>query len=404
VDPTFVKDVAITFSVEDAPREVELVRAQQEPGALPAAVLSALHRDGDVWVTDSGQLFVPDVWHLRLRMAVVAHAGPAGHRGMETTVSSLLDHFWWPTLRADIKAFVSGCLCCLRIRGGAIVPRPLKETVRAQAVGEVLHFDFMHLGAPLESSTHAYEYVLVLQDGFSRYVELVPCEHADASTTVQALLRYFASHGLVKLFVSDRGSHFMAEVMDELCTLLRAKHQFITAYSPWANGMIERVNKTLLAALRAILLDARLEADQWPWVLSVTQSVLNTSPHSALGGLCPMLVFTGRAPERPLTAVLRPDGRRGFATVDPSVEAVRLAVSRLQGDLESLAHRVAVVRPRNWAPRVGEREVDWSVGDFVLMSTKVMVERRGKLPPAWVGPCGRGGVAVGVSRQGPGVG
>ncbi|CDF38965.1 unnamed protein product [Chondrus crispus] len=75
-------------------------------------------------------------------------------------------------------------------------------------------------------------YVLVLKDDFSGYVWLRPTREADADTTAQALLDWFASFGVVYHWVSDRGTHFKNEVVRTLREQTGGSHHFTLAYCP----------------------------------------------------------------------------------------------------------------------------------------------------------------------------
>jgi IS30 family transposase len=75
---------------------------------------------------------------------------------------------------------------------------------------------------------------------FLRFVELILCVSADSASTVKALLAWFGPFGVVKQWVSDQGSHFMNEVMEDLAHKLQAKHHFTVVYAPWSNGQVER--------------------------------------------------------------------------------------------------------------------------------------------------------------------
>jgi len=58
------------------------------------------------------------------------------------------------------------------------------------------------------SAKHGFTYLLVLKDGFSGYVDLVPCVVATATTAAQALLMWIARFGTPSTWVSDQGPHF----------------------------------------------------------------------------------------------------------------------------------------------------------------------------------------------------
>ncbi len=89
--------------------------------------------------------------------------------------------------------------------------------------------------------------------------------------------------------------------MSKLRRTLGAQHHFVTAYSPWANGTAEVMNRQLLRCLRAILVER-----QWASVLPVVQAALNHQPADRLGDVAPVTAFTaftGLPATRPLDAL-----------------------------------------------------------------------------------------------------
>jgi hypothetical protein len=175
-------------------------------------------------------------------------------------------------------------------------------------------------------------------------------------------------------------------VVDELRTVLGARHHFTSLYSPHTNGIVERTNKSLLAALRPMLWESSTDEDHWPWVLPVCQSTLNMTAHAALGGLAPFTVFTGRPAESPLDVVF-PSTTAGVQLVQPSAARVRAVTDQLVADLALYAERVALQRPRVRRARAREAPEDFDIGWFVLLSTAaVSTHHRCKLAPKWLGP------------------
>ncbi len=121
----------LDFSVRDCPMLEEIVAAQAEAVRRDGVPVHA-HLDGDgVYVTATQRVWVPDVQCLRLRLAVVAHQGPAAHRGVDTTLRALQQYFYWDSMASDIATFVSACLFCAQVRGGGRIPpsRPLGNTI-----------------------------------------------------------------------------------------------------------------------------------------------------------------------------------------------------------------------------------------------------------------------------------
>jgi hypothetical protein len=81
----------------------------------------------------------------------------------------------------------------------------------------------------------------------------------------------------VLLLVSGRGSHLNIEAVRRVQKELNAKHHFTSANCLWSDGTIESTCKQLLRSFRAVLLELKMYADEWPEVVSIVQSVLNNS-------------------------------------------------------------------------------------------------------------------------------
>ena len=108
----------------------------------------------------------------------------------------------------------------------------------------------------------------------------------------------------MNIWVSDRGSHSKNKVMQLLAEEYKVEHHFVTAYSPWANGTVERVMREVRRAAEALLAEFGLGPQDWPHVISIIQAVMNSSPLKRLGknkdGVyrSPLEVMTGLKPVR----------------------------------------------------------------------------------------------------------
>jgi hypothetical protein len=145
----------------------------------------------------------------------------------------------------------------------------------------------------------------LLKDDLSGYLWPVPCRTADASATVDELMRWFAVFGVVLLWISDRGSHFKNEVVRRVQKELKSKHYFSTANSTWSNGTIESACKQVIRAFRAVLSELKMYAYEWPEVVNMVQSVLNNSCSTRMNKRSPIQVFTGHAETTPLALMLK---------------------------------------------------------------------------------------------------
>jgi hypothetical protein len=74
--------------------------------------------------------------------------------------------------------------------------------------------------------------VQILKVDLSYFVRLGPTSTADADTTADALKSWFSDFGVVKIWESDRGSHFKYDVVRPLREKTRGLAHFSLAYCP----------------------------------------------------------------------------------------------------------------------------------------------------------------------------
>ena len=123
----------------------------------------------------------------------------------------------------------------------------------------MLHLD--HIG-PLIKDAHGNEYILVIIDAFSRWIELFPTKSTTAAETASAVLNHIGRFGTPEVIHTDQGPAFYNDLITELKRLFGMEHSYATAYSSEENGIMERANQEVLRHLRALLFDSRVH-DKW---------------------------------------------------------------------------------------------------------------------------------------------
>ena len=96
------------------------------------------------------------------------------------------------------------------------------------------------------------EYILVIIDAFTRWVELYHTTDATALSAAECLLKHFGRFGAPHQLRSDNGPHFIADVIREFLHLIGVKHCLTLAYSKEENAIVERYNKEINRHLRAL--------------------------------------------------------------------------------------------------------------------------------------------------------
>lgn len=338
--------------------------------------------------TKKGQFIVPfgNSGSFRLRLIIIAHCGSGGHRKVEATTSAVLRHFYWDGIRQDVKAFCDKCLHCLPTLGRK-VPRPFGQTLTAEKPGEVVHFDYLYIN---KSETQV-RYILVLKDDFSNFVRLLPTETADVLSVVGALLDWFSIFGLPKFFVSDQGSHFKNAVLLELGRICQVEHHFVTAYCPWANGTVERVNLEVLRILQALSSELKVSPTNWPSLVPVVQIALNHAIVKVLGDRSAIQVVTGYSPRTPLSALLDEENRVWRSTSLSSEEFESMfyettqALLEMHKDVQSGKETLRDGRNNRRNQKKHVKIPNFEIGDFVLVARPIR-HLRNKLNCVWKGP------------------
>jgi len=351
---------------------------------------TSLERDpvNQCLVNEAGKVWIPsEAVDLKHRLCVLAHAGLAGHRGINTTVKVLQGVFVWKKMHQDVSSFVNGCLHCLVVDGKR-VPRPFGETLTATKPNEAIHFDFMQL----PKSADGYEYVLVIKDAMSGFSELIACSSCTAEACVDALCEWFKRYGPVSLWVSDQGSHFKNQVMESMAKMFAATHHFVTAYCPWANGTVEVVNRMLLRVLKSMLSEARMSSGEWSKILFQVQMALNFNPAPRLDGEAPVTAFLALPAHTPLKTfyLSKYDGELPrvsevvwSAEVQEHIQSLQVSLDHMHKRLSSAAARKLVSKRDR--QKASARPPNFELGDFVLVGRTLALGN--KLALEWKGPC-----------------
>lgn len=109
----------------------------------------------------------------------------------------------------------SGAASTCRVNGKRIVLNPW----------EVVATDLM---SPFPKSPSGYEYVLIIEDLFTHWVEEVPLRKANARAIIKALKEcVIYRHGTPNRMLTDNGTEFRNRDMDQFLEKLRFTIEFI---------------------------------------------------------------------------------------------------------------------------------------------------------------------------------
>ena len=176
-------------------------------------------------------------------------------------------------------------------------PFPASGATRARKPLELIHMDLCTMP---ERSIGGAKYFLTIEDDHTRQ-----CWVAVLKSKGEALSKYKtwvtaaeAEHSAArhKVFAvrSDNGGEFINRDFDALLAERGSRRERSAAYTPEQNGVAERVNRTLLNSVRAVLHDAHLDASFWGEAVCTAAYIHNRVPTHALGGRTPHEAWSGQ--------------------------------------------------------------------------------------------------------------
>ena len=92
--------------------------------------------------------------------------------------------------------------------------------------------------------------VLIIVDAHSKYIDAHVVSAATTSTSLTKLRQTFAILGLPSAVVSDNGSCFCSEELEQFCGANGIKHIKSSPYHPSSNGLSERAVQTVKLGLK----------------------------------------------------------------------------------------------------------------------------------------------------------
>ena len=204
------------------------------------------------------------------------HNSIIGHGGVDRTLANLKQLGQdWPTIKDDVKQYIKTCPVCQKLHASKSTAQAYPFTTSSARPMSILNMDFV---GPFPTK----EYILVIIDTHSRWIELFQCPNATAESAAYALLAHFGRYGAPQQIRSDQGSHFVNSTIKHFLKLVKVPHQLTLAYSKEENGIVERANKEINRHLRGLCYDLSSTSDlqlMIPFVQRIMNSTSNAITH-----------------------------------------------------------------------------------------------------------------------------
>ena len=301
------------------------------------------------------------------------------HLGSDRVLELARQRFFWPKMARDIKNYVQKRCRCIADKKPNIPERAQMMSIESSYPFEVVAIDFIHL----DKCKGKFEYVLVVTDLFTKYVQMYATKKKSSKAAAEKLFNEFVvTYGLPKRIMHDRGGEFNSDLFKELHRLAGIESSNTTPYHPMSNGQCERMNRSLVSMLKAL---SPAEKKDWKSVLPKLSFAYN-STHHASTGYTPFFLMFGRESRLPIDEVfaevqMEDQGKLRSKSHQQFVEQWKKSMQEVFRLAKEKNEKVQVYNKGKYDQKV--KEIGIEEGDHVLVKNLREKEGTGKLRSHW---------------------
>jgi len=221
----------------------------------------------------------------------------SSHLGVRKTYFRIEERVYWEGMRKDVTEYVKSCPKC---QESFISPNPpsIGTSMVPEYLWEVITIDFL---GPYPKGTNQNQYLFVVVDCFTMFVELFPLKEATSAAVIQKLWQLCCRRGFPKVIVSDNETQFTSKDYTIWCKTFGITPFHISPYHAQAN-MTERYDRTI-EKMSIASIDRMKD---WDKHLDELSFALRTCVSDATS-MTPSYLFTGREFRTPFDNLMKID-------------------------------------------------------------------------------------------------
>ena len=279
-------------------------------------------------IPDGGDMFqVIMPKSIRKQFVKDLHEGlGCAHLGRNRTEALVRHRAYWPGWSDTVDLVIKCCAPCAKYSR----EKPPRQVGLTPIVcGEPFETVSIDITGPHPTSYSGHNFVLTVQDHFSRWTEAYPLRrHTAEAIAGQLFENWFSRYGFPLNLLSDLGPEMEGHIMKELCRLAHVDKIRTCAYSPKTNRKLERFHKTLNEMI-AKCVDSNQK--DWPSHLAFATAAYRATKHEATQ-FSPNRIVLGHEERIPVDLMYRlPEPHQEAKSVNEYVSA---NVDRMQRDYE----------------------------------------------------------------------
>ena len=221
-----------------------------------------------------------------------------GHQGVTHTFC-LIKQCYWKGMKKDIWNYIANYTLCCRE----------KAKVKSYSL-KMIHIPYkpfnkivIDLIPECEISTSGNKHILTITDHLTGWPEAFPILDKYADTIVLTFINcYLPVLMCPRYIVSDNGTEFKNQLMDQVLQQLRLEHIFPAPYHPQSNGKLEVFHKYLKPILRKL---CEKDPVNWDKYINQVLATYRVTPNLSTAETSFFLVY-GRDQNLPLHQLLEP--------------------------------------------------------------------------------------------------
>ena len=325
------------------------------------------------------QVEVPDI------LEACHYSACDGHFSGQLTGQKILRAgYFWPILFKDSHDYVKKCDACqMYARNDFRMEIPLHVSL------PLIPFEkwgIDYVGKVHPNSSRGMTYIVVVTEYLTKWAEAKTVKIDTTAHTVTFTSENIISRfGCPKILVSDRGTHFLNDLIAAITRRFQINHRKTMSYHPQTNGQMERVNVILVSILRKTVIDSKRD-----WDIKLTAALWVYR-----------ITFKVTTQATPISFVY---GIEATLPIEFEVESLRVAVGIRLNDSQSLKNRLmnleeldekwrraaqhieAIQRRRKIILDKRKRKIALQSCMMVMIQDRKKKDFPGKFDAVWLGP------------------